>query len=38
MGAIHPLFEKAGMTCYGVFDGKTRRYRYYLAQTPLVGR
>ncbi len=32
MGAIHPLFEKAGMTCYGTFAGKTQRYRYYLAQ------
>ena len=30
MGAVHPFFELAGMTCHGQF-GQGRGYRYYLA-------
>ena len=29
MGAIHPIFERAGMVRYGTFDGR-KRYVYYL--------
>jgi len=31
MGAVHPFFQIAGMTCYGRFQGATRNYSYYLA-------
>ena len=31
MGAVHPFFERAGMTCFGRVRGRTRTYSYYLA-------
>jgi ABC-type nitrate/sulfonate/bicarbonate transport system ATPase subunit/GNAT superfamily N-acetyltransferase len=32
MGAMHPFFELAGMTCRGRFQGVSREYTYYLAE------
>lgn len=37
MGAVHPFFELAGMTCHGQF-GEGRGYRYYLAPAAGVTR
>jgi ABC-type ATPase with predicted acetyltransferase domain len=31
MGEVHPLFERAGMYCFGAFEGN-RRYLYYLGR------
>jgi len=33
MAAVHPLFDRAGMKRYGRFEGRGRRYVYYLART-----
>ncbi len=30
MGTVHPFFERAGMTCFGRFPGRTLAYNYYL--------
>ena len=32
MGAVHPLFEKAGMTNHGQFAGRRGKYTYYLGK------
>lgn len=33
MGKIHPLFDRAGMTCAGLFKGRSQYYRYYIHET-----
>jgi len=38
MGAVHPFFEKAGMTCHGRVQGASVRYSYYLADSGRAGR
>jgi len=35
MGMVHPMFELAGMTCFGRYAGRTQTYSYYLAQKRL---
>ncbi|MCK4625480.1 MAG: hypothetical protein KAV00_09245, partial [Phycisphaerae bacterium] len=31
MGAIHPFFERGGMSAFGRFTGRKLNYNYYLA-------